>query len=461
MGLSLARDRDHAPVGRVRCSPWTPLLFPIELHGAPNELGERRRTGLFARTDHGVTEVLPGPFEEMVRVGQVRSPPEPHPNVPREATDDPDDVSACIPGHPPLPLDREPPGVLLHDRLHDRLDVARGLLGRGGVRSERPAGHGCGSRPLGYIPSDARAPPKRRVGTVPGAGPAPPAEVRDRVSRKAEATLRPVPDTPALLIEPEDRTRPRTLVVADVHLGLGSTPARPAGPPEATAPALAEELARILRASGADRILIAGDAKHPIVGTPPPLRPVVFDFFARLLEEGGEVELVLGNHDVGIVRHLPREVEVRPASGIVRDGVGVFHGHRWPSNPVLRASRLVVGHLHPGFRLAPTADDPAGKRRCWVRAELPPPPPNSKRRRRHVELRAREIVVLPAFNPIAGTEALNRDRPARGRSFLYQRFLARGTPRAYLLDGTDLGPLPTRLRAEANREGAERVPPGQ
>ncbi len=255
--------------------------------------------------------------------------------------------------------------------------------------------------------------------------------------------VRPLPDAPALVIDPIGSGRPRTLVVADVHLGLGAEPSHPTGPPEASAPGMAEALLRYVEVSGARAIVIAGDAKHPIVGTPPPLRRVVFDFFASLLSQGVPVDLVPGNHDVGIVRYLPREVTVHPASGVVWGGVGIFHGHRWPSNPVLRAPRLVAGHLHPGFRLAPTAEDPVGKRRCWVRTPLEPRPAPDRRRRRHIEPRAREIVVLPAFNPVAGTEALNRERPARGRSFLYRRFLSRGSPRAYLLDGTDLGPLPT------------------
>jgi uncharacterized protein len=275
------------------------------------------------------------------------------------------------------------------------------------------------------------------------------------------ARLVPVPDSPALVIEPDRPAAARTLVVSDVHLGLGASRERPAGPFEGSSARLADELLRIVRARRAGRILIAGDAKHPIVGTPPALRPVVFDFFARLLGEGLPVELVLGNHDVGIVRHLPREVMVHPPTGIVRDGVGIFHGHRWPSNAVLKASRLVAGHLHPGFRLAPTADDPEGKRRCWVRVELPPPPPPTRRRRRHAELRAREIVILPAFNPLAGTEALNRGRPARGRSFLYRRFLSRGTPRAYLLDGTDLGTLAIPRESTPRRRAKSATGPGQ
>jgi uncharacterized protein len=269
-----------------------------------------------------------------------------------------------------------------------------------------------------------------------------------------ESRLAPLPDRPILSIAPRHRAEDPFLVVADVHLGLGATRERPGGPPGASGPDLAEDVARAVRSSPATTVVFAGDAKHPIVGTPAPLRPVVFDFFARVLEEGVGVELVLGNHDVGIVRHLPREVVVHGPQGVVRAGVGIAHGHRWPSNAVLRAPHLVLGHLHPGFRLAATADDPSGKRRCWVRAELPPPAPAPRRRRRHGPLRAREIVVVPAFNPIAGTEALNRERPGRSRSFLWRRFLARGVARAYLLDGTDLGELVTsapRTAAPARR----------
>ncbi len=255
------------------------------------------------------------------------------------------------------------------------------------------------------------------------------------------ARLVPVPGAPALLLEPSHRGRPRSLIVADLHLGLGAGPGRAAGPLEGSARALASDLLRAARDARTDDLVIAGDAKHPIVGTPPPLRPVLFDFFARLLAEGLTVELVLGNHDGGIVPHLPREVVVHPAEGFVRDGVGIFHGHRWPSGEVLRARRIVTGHLHPGYRLAPTAEDPEGKRRCWVRVEVAGRPtgrrPNEPRRPS-----ATEIVVVPAFNPVAGIEALNRDRPARGRTFLYRRFLSLGRARAYLLDGTDLGVLP-------------------
>lgn len=274
-----------------------------------------------------------------------------------------------------------------------------------------------------------------------------------------EALLRPVPGTASLLLESPSR-RERILLVADLHLGLGATRERPGGPPEGSAELLAASLRMAAESERATRLVVAGDVKHPIVGTPAPLREVVFDFFGRLLSAGLDVEVVLGNHDVGLAPYLPHEVTVHPATGTVLDGVGVFHGHTWPSASVLRAPTLVVGHLHPGFRLAPSPYDPASKRRCWVRLELPPLAPPRGRRSLPHRIHARELVVLPAYNPLAGTEALNRQRPARGRTFLYHRFLSRGVARAYLLDGTDLGPL---TLEEPNPPGAAAPagPPGR
>ncbi|HEV2165547.1 MAG TPA: hypothetical protein VGS23_01000 [Thermoplasmata archaeon] len=251
----------------------------------------------------------------------------------------------------------------------------------------------------------------------------------------------PIPGAPILRLDP-DGSRP-VLFVSDLHLGLGGSERLGRGPPEASARTMSEALVAAARTARAGRVVVAGDVKHPIVGTPRPLQPVVFDFFATLLSADLEVDVVLGNHDVGLVRHLPSEVTVHPASGAIVEGVGVFHGHRWPSDEVLRCARIVAGHLHPGYRLAPSSDEARGKERCWVRVSFPPPGPRPSRPRRHAEIEASEMVVLPAFNPIAGTEALNRRRPGPGRSFLFARFLRKGKTRAYLLDGTDLGAVPT------------------
>ncbi|HEV2449128.1 MAG TPA: hypothetical protein VGU43_01810, partial [Thermoplasmata archaeon] len=166
--------------------------------------------------------------------------------------------------------------------------------------------------------------------------------------------------------------------------------------------------------------------------------------------EGLALEVVLGNHDVGLERHLPREVEVHGAGGLLRDGVGVFHGHRWPDAALDRARTLVAGHLHPGFRLTAGTGGGPEKLRCWLRVEYP-----GRLRPRRADgrrMQARELVVLPAFNPLGGIETLNRSAPHRGRSFLFHRFLAGTRPRVFLLDGIEVGTIPTPERsAEARR----------
>lgn len=271
------------------------------------------------------------------------------------------------------------------------------------------------------------------------------------------AALVPVVDAPALLLSSRRPTVRRRLLIADLHLGLGEEGSRDGLPASFSAPPLAEAILALARAHAARGVVIAGDVKHPIVGTPRALRPVLFDFFATLLGEGLSVDVVPGNHDVGIAPHLPREVALRASDGIVLDGVGIAHGHRWPGPRVLAAERLVLGHLHPGVRLAPSSERPTGKERCWVRLEVDARRRDGRPAPRPV--RFRELIVLPAFNPLAGTEALNRERPRRGRSFLYHRFLARGTPRAYLLDGTDVGPI-IRPRGAPPAGGARGSPPG-
>ena len=255
----------------------------------------------------------------------------------------------------------------------------------------------------------------------------------------------PVPDSAMLRVAPASGSA--FAIVADVHLGLGGGPDLPRGPPGADAAEMANELCTTARKARVRRLVIAGDAKHPIVGTPRWLRPVIFDFFSTLVSDGLQVEVIAGNHDVGIAPSLPREVAWTGSNGAVRGGIGVFHGHCWPSIAVLNTPVLVVGHLHPGVRLAATAEEQRVKLRCWVRARRQRPVEEGRGGPRRRAIKSEEIVVLPAFNPITGTEALNRERPARGRSFLFHRFLSDSELRAYLLDGTDLGALIPPLRS--------------
>ena len=268
------------------------------------------------------------------------------------------------------------------------------------------------------------------------------------------AKVAPVPGRPALRVAPGANVPP-FVVLADVHLGLGTLGGGAHGPPSADPVALAADAVGIARQAGVAHLIFAGDVKHPIVGGTAATRRAVLAFFESLRDAGLTTEVVLGNHDVGLAGMLPPEVRVHPPTGLVRAGLGIFHGHRWPSREVLAQPTLVAGHLHPGFRMAPSAEAPGAKQRCWVRTRFPPAPAPRGRRRSPRRFAAAEMLVLPAFHPLSGTESLNRSRPSRGRSFLFGRFLAFGESRLYLLDGTDLGPLTPRM-GRSGPDGARR-----
>lgn len=272
-----------------------------------------------------------------------------------------------------------------------------------------------------------------------------------------EPRVRPVQHHAALLLPGTARVGPE-LAVADLHLGLGALGTDGGGLATSVAVAMAEELLSLGGANRARGVIVLGDAKHPLLGAPAPVGRLIFDFFSRLLDGGFRVRIVPGNHDYDLARHLPREVELLTVGGLRRGPLGLIHGHARPSPELAGARTLVAGHLHPGYRLAPGHRPGEGKQRCWLRASLAPTPPGGA----GAPPRAREMIVLPAFNPLSGIEPLNARRPSAGRTFLLDRFLVPAEVRAYLLDGTDLGrlTLPATERTKALHRPRPAAPTG-
>ncbi|MDH7596259.1 MAG: metallophosphoesterase [Methanothrix sp.] len=213
----------------------------------------------------------------------------------------------------------------------------------------------------------------------------------------------------------------RAMVVADVHLGieyelwLGG-----ANVPSQTGKLL-DRLRGMIDEHRPERLVVLGDLKHNVPRTSWQERIEVPDFI-RNLSELVEVTLVPGNHDTGL-RDLAPGAEVCEPDGVVIDGIGYFHGHTWPDPEVLSSRALITAHLHPSVRLV----DPLGasrSERVWVRA--------------FSEEYKKEVVVMPAFNPLCGSLPLNEMGDERGP---LMKLIDLSRSRIYLLDGTYLGRL--------------------
>ncbi|NYT02512.1 MAG: metallophosphoesterase [Methanosarcinales archaeon] len=259
--------------------------------------------------------------------------------------------------------------------------------------------------------------------------------------------IAPLVGRPALLAE----GKKRVLAVADLHLGIeyelflcgASIPSQTGK--------LLSSLLELVKASSPDLLVIVGDLKHNVPRTSWQERTEV-PRFVEALSELAEVRVVPGNHDGGLADLLP-EAKLAPATGLVLDQVGYFHGHTRPSPEVLRCRRLVAGHVHPTVRLA----DPLGhghSQRVWARAPLLPEETGegagagADAGRESAE---REIIMMPAFNPLCGGLPLNADiQEERGP---LPRMARLRLARIYLLDGTFLGSLEHIRASKPGRAG--------
>ncbi len=180
----------------------------------------------------------------------------------------------------------------------------------------------------------------------------------------------------------------KTAVICDLHMGLVRFHDR-------------EIIDRALRiADSAETIIVAGDLRH--LG-----RRGLYEEFIK--EVGGIAELILirGNHDIGI----------EGLKGIRIGKYGIFHGHSIPDEDVWDAKCLVFGHAHPSIYLG---DGIGGhKERVFLSGEIE----DGKR-----------VVVMPAFNELCASTAVNLERPA---GFMFRRYDYKKWY-AILLDGTIL-----------------------
>lgn len=252
----------------------------------------------------------------------------------------------------------------------------------------------------------------------------------------------PIPETAGATVALADGAR--GLVLADLHLGIEAAIAWEVG---LEIPSRADE--RLTRIEGLidrtdpDRVILLGDVIHSI-GTPS--GPERDEFEALIAAIDRPITLVKGNHD-GDIQELVGEhqsssgresgIAITGTAGIRIGEVGFVHGHAWPSQSVLAAGTLVMGHEHPCVRLV---DEVGGDRieRVWLRgrAEVTAFDRHECEGDR-CSGSLEEIVVMPAFNELVGGTWVNDP----DHEFL-SPFLPAALPdgEAYLLDGTRLGP---------------------
>ncbi len=202
------------------------------------------------------------------------------------------------------------------------------------------------------------------------------------------------------------------LIAADLHIGKRGLPDWNAH---------SKVIERVMDTEGICKLIIAGDIKHKIGGTDGKVGK-----FIREIGSKYELHIVKGNHDGGLNKYA-QYAKIYGADGAVFDGLGVFHGHAWPSKEVLEQKVAIMGHLHPH---ACIDDENAGFEKAYIIGELSADK-LSKRYKRKFNRNAK-IAVMPSFSePYArGNTCFERLSPVMKRDIFIKT-----TAQIYLLNG--------------------------
>lgn len=222
----------------------------------------------------------------------------------------------------------------------------------------------------------------------------------------------------------------KALIIADLHIGIEYEFYEQGIYVGSKVDVLANRVANLLSRTNAEELVILGDLKHVVPTSPPSQRKDISRFFQIL----GPIEVILvpGNHDGGIRKVVPENVKVELSTGLViKEGIlGLVHGHSWPSKKVMECSTVIAAHTHPVVELK----DPLGHsyfERCWVFSKV-----DAEKLEERYNLREEvELIVMPAFNPLCGGIAVNKEGIAEPLS----KIVDPESIEIYLLDGTCLG----------------------
>jgi putative SbcD/Mre11-related phosphoesterase len=251
----------------------------------------------------------------------------------------------------------------------------------------------------------------------------------------------PIHNEPAFMIESTPNNNKNTLIIADLHLGIEYSLAKAGARLPSQTANIIKHIKKLCSTNNITQLVLLGDIKHTVPVTSRQEWHELPDVFWILNEIVEEIHVIPGNHDSNLRKLIPEDVQnvrIHPSNGAVIHGIGLFHGHTWPSESVLSTEQIIMAHNHPNVLFV----DKLGSRTnysCWVRGQIVPEQltthyPNFKAKQN-------EIIIIPAFNDIGSGTPVNAVKSEFLGPMLKNQCVDLDSAHVYLLDGTDLGQL--------------------
>lgn len=238
-------------------------------------------------------------------------------------------------------------------------------------------------------------------------------------------TIQPIPQTPALYVKEKSM-----LIIADLHIGIETELQEQGLRVSSQLPQMWYIIKNLCNEYQPETFVLLGDIKHSIPQTPFHEKKQLQTFFKELTTFA-TIHVIPGNHDGNIQWYLRDEILLHESDGVLFETIGCVHGHRWPKEEVMNATYLIVGHTHPTVMLQDRLKYESYES-CWVKTRLDAQKTKERYESFNTEM---EIIVLPAFNPLCGGIAVNKD----GIMGPLNTIIDKEKNEFYLLDGSYLG----------------------
>ena len=236
--------------------------------------------------------------------------------------------------------------------------------------------------------------------------------------------MQPILNEPALFI-----SNKKILVVADLHIGI-ETELREYGlHADSQTQKMIDNLISLCRKYRPKEIVLLGDIKHNIPSSTIQERKDVKNFL-EAIQAYGVIHILPGNHDGNIKKISPKDILIHPSDGVIIGNIGFVHGHRWPNKEIMLCEQIIIGHTHPTIMLT----DRLGYKTfepCWLKGKTI----EDKLKERYPSSAEVQILVMPAFNPLCGGIAVNKE----GIMGPIGKIMDIKNAQVYLLDGSSLG----------------------
>jgi len=238
--------------------------------------------------------------------------------------------------------------------------------------------------------------------------------------------IQPIPNEPALFIKNK-----KILVIADLHIGIENELREHGVNAQNHTQKMMDHFISLCRKYKPKEIILLGDIKHNIPSSTIRERIDVKNFL-ETIKKYGVTHIVPGNHDGNISRISPSDVIIHPSNGYLLENIGFIHGHRWPSNDIMKTDQIIMAHTHPMImlidRLNHRSFEPCWVKTCFIEKKL---------KEKYHDSSNPQLLIIPAFNPLCGGIPINKDKIVGPLG----KIINLDNAEIYLLDGTLLGTI--------------------